>query len=961
MNHNWERVQAVFLEASELSGETRDSFLETACGDNIELRREVELLLANDAGSEQHIANAVLDAAQAVLQSLTIQAGTRIGDYEVDRLIGSGGMGEVYRAHDLRLARDVAIKVLPRFAGLHPERLPRFEREARAAAALNHPNILAIYQMGTYEEAPYLVSELLDGCTLREQIRQGSLPVSAVISYGIQIASGLAAAHDKGIVHRDLKPENLFVTKEGRIKILDFGLAKFVASSEEFGPNVTGTQPGLVMGTAAYMSPEQIRGEVVDARSDIFAFGAVLYEMLTGRRAFHKPTPAETMTAILNEEPAGISQLAPDISPALQRVARRCLEKSREQRFRSASDLAFALEELSDSAIPGAPVKDAKLRLGHSRGQFEAPTFERVLRSRSWIIAAACAVLLALAYVLRPAAPRPQVSRIVQLTKSGGARADEPLYTDGPRVYYQSAGPLDTDWQLRQVLLHGDEDTRVTVPAGLVRIRGLSPDNTEFVAISRSEDQSSVWTIPVGGGSPRRVGNLVADDLAWSHDGNWFAYAKDNQLFLANAEGGSPRLLVTIPGAPVQNHMHWPSAVPQISVQIDHVRWSPDDRQLRFTLISAGPGGSVVFPSKRALWEVGVDGRNLHELRFNWPGNAMECCGDWTADGRYFVFESMREGTSNIWMLEEKTDWWRRRDPNPVQLTFGPVSYNRPVPSRNGQSIFAIGVQPAGELVRYDPNRKDFGPFLEGRSLSHLSYSRDGQWLAYVAYPEGTLWRARSDGTEQIQLTFPPLQAGCPRWSADGRWIAFHAFQPGQLWKNYVISADGGNPEPFPAESLSQTSPEWMPDGDALIYSRTYAGEHPALYRFDRQAARSEKIQGTDGLYGPLWSPDGRYMSAIDAYTDQLLLVDLKSGKRTPIAGPMAWPVWSADSKYVYFVRWGVNWIFRVRVPDGQEEKVLEVPFRLAPWPFHLAPDGSLILLREHGRYDIYSLFLAFR
>jgi len=407
----------------------------------------------------------------------------------------------------------------------------------------------------------------------------------------------------------------------------------------------------------------------------------------------------------------------------------------------------------------------------------------------------------------------------------------------------------------------------------------------EFVAISHMEGQSTVWTLPVGGGSPRRVGNLVADDIAWSHDGNRFAYARGNQLFLANAEGTSSRLLATLPEVSAQAYGHWSSTVPEISPQIDDVRWSPDDRQLRFTRIIAGPGGSIVFPTERALWEVGVDGRNLHELRFNWPGSAMECCGDWTPDGRYFVFQSSRQGTSNIWMGEEKSDWWRQRNPHPMQLTFGPVDYNGPTPSRNGRSIFAIGVQETGELVRYNPKRKEFEPFLDGRSLSHLSFSRDGKWLAYVAYPERTLWRARSDGTEQMQLTFPPLQAGCPRWSADGRQIAFQARQRGQSFKNFVISVDGGNPEPFPSESLPQSIPDWVPGRDALTYSRVYADKNPALYLFDRQSGRSEKLPGSDGLYGADWSPDGRYLFAVDAFTDQLLLVDFKTGKRTKIGG----------------------------------------------------------------------------
>jgi Tol biopolymer transport system component/DNA-binding winged helix-turn-helix (wHTH) protein len=574
-------------------------------------------------------------------------------------------------------------------------------------------------------------------------------------------------------------------------------------------------------------------------------------------------------------------------------------------------------------------------------------------------IAACAMVILLLGYLYRPAMPSPQVTRVVQLTKSGGARPDEPLFTDGPRLYYESIGPLEADWQLRQVLLNGDEDTRVMVPVGLERIRGLSPDDTEFLAISYSRAQSDVWRVPVGGGSPRRVGNLVVDDVAWSHDGNWLAYSKSNQIFLANADGSSSRVIATLPEASAQGHVHWSSTVPEITPQIEHVRWSPDDRHLRFTLIGAGLGGSIVFPTQRALWEVGADGRNLHELRFRWAGTPMECCGEWTPDGRYFVFESRREGTANLWMLEEKSHWWRRRNPYPVQLTFGPMNYNQPAPSRNGQSLFALGVQEAGELVRYNPQGKDFEPFLDGSSLGHLSFSRDGRWLAYVAYPEGTLWRARSDGTERLQLTFAPLEIGCPRWSADGQWIAFHARQPGQPFNDFVISANGGNPEPFPSDSLPQSVPDWVPNRNALTYSRVYAGKDPGLYLFDRQSGRSEKLPGGDGLYGALWSPDGHYLLAVDASDDRLFLVDLKAGKRTQIAGPAAWPVWSPDSKYIYFVRWGVNSILRVRVPDGQEEKVLEVPFRLAAWPFTVAPDGSLILLREHGRYDVYLLSLS--
>jgi serine/threonine protein kinase len=284
---------------------------------------------------------------------MPLAAGTKLDDYEILGLLGAGGMGEVYRARDSVLRREVAIKVLPPVVSQDSTRMRRFEQEAQAAAALNHPNILAVYRLGVFQGSPYLVSELLEGETLRELLERGHLPARKVVDYGIQIARGLAAAHEKGIVHRDLKPENLFVCGDGQIKILDFGLAKLMQRPlDPEGTELTrmsDTEPGMVMGTAGYMAPEQVRGSSIDHRADIFAFGAVLYEMLAGSKAFQRPTPADSMAAILTDDPPPISQIVPAIPPGLQRVVHRCLEKKPEARFQSASDLAFALEALSDS------------------------------------------------------------------------------------------------------------------------------------------------------------------------------------------------------------------------------------------------------------------------------------------------------------------------------------------------------------------------------------------------------------------------------------------------------------------------------------------------------------------------------------------------------------------------------------------------------------------------------------
>src|SRR5262245_18919602 len=284
---------------------------------------------------------------------MTLVPGTRLGPYEIAALIGAGGMGEVYRARDPRIGRDVAIKVLPAAFSKDPERLRRFEQESRSAGILNHPDILAIYDVGTHDGAPYVVSALLDGETLRDRHKVGPLPPRKAIEIGAQIAQGLAGAHEHGIVHRDLKPENLFVARDGRLKILDFGLAKLIALDREgavrhSAPTLQAdTGPGAVWGTVGYMSPEQVRGNPVDHRSDVFALGAILYEMLSGKRAFRGASPADTVSAILKEDPPDLTEVVEAIPPALERVVRHCLEKNPNERFQSARDLAFNLEAIS--------------------------------------------------------------------------------------------------------------------------------------------------------------------------------------------------------------------------------------------------------------------------------------------------------------------------------------------------------------------------------------------------------------------------------------------------------------------------------------------------------------------------------------------------------------------------------------------------------------------------------------
>ena len=471
---------------------------------------------------------------------MTLAPGTRLSQYEIIAPIGAGSMGEVYRARDSRLERDVAIKVLPEFVALDHDRLQRFEVEAKAAAALNHPNILAVYQMGTYAGVPYLVSELLDGKTLTESVRRGPLPLRTALNYGVQLAHGMAAAHEKGIVHRDLKPDNIFVTKDGRIKILDFGLAKLIQPKESvmsLAPTIT--MHGVAMGTAGYMSPEQVRGLVVDHRSDIFAFGAILYEMVMGKRTFERPTSADTMSAILNEEPTPISEIAPETPVALQRVVLRCLEKNPEQRFQSASDLAFALEALTNT---GVVAPSGAYPAVQESGKKDGKTKED--SNSVGILAAVMLVMVLgglLAYFWMRPAPAPKLSNYAQLTHDGAPKSL--VGTDGSRIYLGvgvgSSGSF-TAHGVAEMSMAGGEPRKMSImPSPDMFPVDLSPDGSELLVVdgTGAPPRGPLWSLPILGGSPRRLTDAAGETAAWSPDGKMLAYSNLNDLFVAKKDG----------------------------------------------------------------------------------------------------------------------------------------------------------------------------------------------------------------------------------------------------------------------------------------------------------------------------------------------------------------------------------------------------------------------------------------
>jgi eukaryotic-like serine/threonine-protein kinase len=872
---------------------------------------------------------------------MVLSSGTVIDDYAVLSLLGAGGMGEVYRARDSRLERDVAIKVLQNITSPDPENLHRFEQEARAAAALNHPNILVVHHMGLFRGVPYLVSELLEGETLRERLKKGPLPLRKVIDYGVQIARGLAAAHEKGIVHRDLKPENLFITKDDRVKILDFGLARIIQPQ----PVIVGdshtprnlTEPGMAVGTPGYMSPEQVRGQATDHRTDIFVLSSIIQEMITGKRVFEKPTAIETMSAILHEDPLPIAQLVPVNPPQLQRLVYRGMEKDPALRFQSASDLGFALEALADAgsfAIPAAQASPA-------------------VRFRHWkAVALASAIALAavgviLAWQQIRTAPPPGVSNYVQLTHDGLQKLL--IGTDGSRLYLTLINPGMQN--VAAIPINGGKETQIPMPAPEIAPVDLASDGSAFLAVDGNGGFPPVgpfWTIPVMGESPQRLGESVGNTAAWSRDAQMLAYADRGNLFVARADGTNPRKLLTIKGL------------------ISDIVWSPLGDYLRFGVSNFSQtaiGTSAI--GQQTIWQVAADGSKLHQLLVGWHNAPDECCGKWTADGRYFVFQSQGQ----IWALPEQ-DGFLRSGLRPFQLTSSPMPLNSPLPSKDGKKLFVVGRTYRGELTRFDLKSGRTEPFLNGISAEWLDFSKDGKWVTCVSYPEGALWKSKVDGSDAMQLTFPPFKPVLPRWSPDGKSILFFEFPvtSGQPGVAFQISSGGGIPERIlPDYQQNQQDANWSPDGTRIVFaggaSDALTGNAAAGIRVLNLANHQiSLVPDSQKLFSPRWSPDGRYLLAMTSDSSTILLFDFQTQGWTELArGTFGWPRWSTDVKSIYVMDYGGSGgIDRIRVSDHHTERVVDLKgFTLtgqgggSP---SLSPDGSPLLLRDRGTQDLYAL-----
>jgi eukaryotic-like serine/threonine-protein kinase len=862
---------------------------------------------------------------------MPLTAGSRLGAYEILSALGAGGMGEVYRARDPRLGRDVAIKILPPAASADLDRLRRFEQEARAAAALNHPNILAVYDIGSESATTYVVSELLNGQTLRDVLAEtGALPARRAIDYGIQIAKGLAAAHDKSIVHRDLKPENLFVTADGRVKILDFGLAKLTEAAAAAGSpaySASGlatapppTDPGVVLGTVGYMSPEQVRSRAVDHRSDIFSFGAVMYEMVSGRRAFVAESPAETMTAIVRSDPPELSTSGRAISPALDRVVSRCLEKSPEARFQSAKDLAFALEAVSTSSQ--LPIVEHTLAHVTAR--------ERLAWLLAGLFAVAAAAAAAAALMTRPTAVDRRVLR----------------YTVSPpeRIFLPPGANTDT----------------------------VSPDGRRIAFLARRDTPSSIWIRDLDSFAARVLPGTENANTSpfWSPDSRFVGFFSSGARTLkkVDAAGGPPILLCDLPTGVVAAGGTWSAAGVILIGTISGSVYRVSDQGGVPTPVTAkdparnetGHRGPQFLPDGRHFLFFASGPNEVNLASLDGPQRSVVLHADsrptYVPSGRLLF---VRQGTLLAQAFDTATF---KVSGEAIPIAEGvlnsPATNTASFSASTDVLVYRTGRATAADrLTWFTRSGQPAGTVGDPGDYRNPRLSPDGSQLVVEARKPGSpeIWiRGVNRGTS-TRLTVPPSSGQQPVWSPDGLRVVYSVGQPGPGTLTQKMASGIGGEEALLKLDGGGSPDDWTPDGRGLLY-HTGVGVPPVSLMLLPLAGDRKPLPVVESslvVIDGRFSPDGKWLAYVSTESGRpevyLQNFPTATAKWPVSAAGGIQPVWRRDGRELFYIA-ADSTLMAVTLTLGSTPQIG------APHPLfqtRIAGGGTIVAGGVHHQYDV--------
>jgi len=883
----YQQIGRLYQAAVKLETPQRAAFLLAACAEDAALRRAVEELISADeqAEAQDFIGGPAVEVAAELLAQERVQrtVGRQLSHYQILSLLGTGGMGEVYLAQDTRLGRKVALKLLPVQFTASAERVRRFEQEARAASALNHPNIITIHDIGQVEGVHFIATEFIEGRTLRQQIVSGRVKLKTALEVTIQVASALSAAHTAGITHRDIKPENIMVRPDGIIKVLDFGLAKLTevpaSSSDTEAPTSAGvnTAAGVVMGTARYMSPEQARGLEVDARTDIFSLGVVLYELVAGRAPFEGPSANDVIAAILTQEAPPLSRSLPDVPAELERIITKALEKDREERYQGVKDLLLDVKRLKqrlefeaelarsvrsgeqDLASGQAATATADPQPTHTTAEelarqtasmeyLAGATKRRRLRA-----ALALAILLAtgagLIFWLSPfgqhqAPSLAETARIIPFTTFSGT-ADHPAFSpDGNQIAFTWDGGNSKNLDLYIKLIGAGTPLRLTVDPAEDVSPAWSPDGRYLAFIRRSATENGIFIIPALGGPERKLGQTEPNlsKLSWSPDGKFLAVIdraspqERYSIFLLSVEDGKKQRLTS----------------PPESFADTFPAFSPDGQTMAFIRTSSFSSEDIYLISTRGgnTRRLTADERRVHSFT-------------WTADSSEIVFSSNRGGGFSLWRVTVSGG-----KPERVAVT-GQNAYS-PAISRQGNRLAYNVSFIDSNIWRLDRASAANQAAGQQRSPTKLisstrqdhspQFSPDGKKIVFTSDRSGNegLWVCESDGSHPVQLTFfDGTIGGTPRWSPDGQQIVFDA-RPAGNSDIYVVSAEGGKPHPLTLETSHDVIPSWSRDGRWIYFCSNRSGE---FQTWKVPTAGGPAIQVTkQGGFEAFESPDGKLL-----------------------------------------------------------------------------------------------------